>query len=623
MEKTVTVNRFGELSEAGQTAIQKKALNVYDHVIKIGSYIVNDDGIRYIIKDLWEKTIESKKEDEEDEIIIMALYDDLRYDYKDKEDRLSELLRGYRTSVWNGTIDELKAEARDFTINGVTEKDTLKSQEQGLMAFDKDMFERLKTDIVIKSDYIQCKMHMAEVLLKNKMYELRQKLEPMLKEVKRLKDIIWTIELYLGIEEDIQHLQSGNAASEEEPIRLLQERLYIDEEVGDPSNQGIDFNSIAKFHDWLLDFNDYLGYFNYELLLPYEKSVRIMRVRRYEKEYYRNDAFANRIANIPNKVTYLLIRNGENIYIIETDMQFGDKLFPAETELWDLREKILKENENVIRRNGREMDDEYRQEIVTETMKEATDIYKRNLIIMQGLVDRTEVFGKLFGKVNLMSGDAINKGQIEFIYDADKTNFVEDGKETFADKLKQSQENIGHGSRVYTTGAGEFLRWYENEHREPSGPSSGVYSLEKKKCGSLTYLFLPDDTVWYRDSWGYWDSKKRTKRESFIPNKRSMVDVDMFDHRDIDWLESMFYDRKLRKNYLDNMVLLQGLVDFKKKEFEEETPFAQMIQSHCNVDYDTAMDAIFWWKTKNKHKRALSKDDVKALRMIKKYLKND
>ena len=58
--------------------------------------------------------------------------------------------------------------------------------------------------------------------------------------------------------EDIIQIQKGNKADQKTKISLRQQVLFMDEEVGDPSGEGLDFDRIEEFDDWLTKDKNYL-----------------------------------------------------------------------------------------------------------------------------------------------------------------------------------------------------------------------------------------------------------------------------------------------------------------------------------------------------------------------------
>lgn len=78
--------------------------------------------------------------------------------------------------------------------------------------------------------------------------------------------------------------------------------------------------------------------------------------------------------------------------------------------------------------------------------------------------------------------------------------------------------------------------------------------------------------------------------------------------------------------------ILESILVIKRQEREAEAPFIEMILDECcraglteakAPEFRKQVEqAVLWWKTKNKWKRALTVDEPKALRMIVRYLKN-
>jgi hypothetical protein len=635
MSEKVEIQVYGQdtqLTPQQEKLVEDVLLKRYNRIAKVGDYLLDSDGLYGRITGFVLKEHPEKEKDER--WTVQYKIEGIRY----KGESQVEERYMHKYTPWSGTLEELKEQARKMMLGEIPkEKPAGEQNPQGLMSFDKETFTTLKRDLVLRNQEMKSKMTMMKALLENKMYQLRQVIEPLQAEIARVTKIIWTIELYLGIREDIELIQDGKEASIDEPIHFMQERLYMDEEVGDPTNDGLDFNNIEDFFQWLKKFNEYFQYHNYKLLLPYEKSVRIMKVRRNDKNY--NDPWVNFRMNQLNEITVLLIRNGERIYCIQTDMDFGDKLFPMESELMDLRDKILKDTENVLSRNGRKMDDEYREEIVKDKMTGVVDKYKRNLIIMQGLIDRTEVFGKLFGIVNIMNTSALTKGQVIFEYDADLRNQIGDGDMEFHKRFEQMRKEISKGTRVLWNekrsyyGKDEKDRFFR-EHRGyysigcyPRRPDDGLYELDsemydprysdRKMAERFFFHYLPTDEVFDEEERQY---RPRKKRSAYRVYENECVNPDFFSWRDIDWIEKMFHDRRLRKHYLQYMYDLKTLKEFKEKELEQEKPFAELLVNKTGKSIEEVMDAIHWWKTKNKYKRAITVDDAKAFRMIQKQL---
>ncbi|WP_028298878.1 hypothetical protein [Olivibacter sitiensis] len=202
-----------------------------------------------------------------------------------------------------------------------------------LMIIDKNLLIARKRELAKQSQFLDARRKYAKELLERRMDKMRGMLAAFTGQISKLNRLIYTIELYLGIKEELHQLQKGSWADVHDPICFRQRRLYMDVEVGNPldDGQGIDFQSIEVFDEWLLRKNSYWGKYNYELMLPETKGVVVFKVRRENKNYDPNP-FINHMMNAPNHMTYLLIRNGENIFRIYGDINIGQKLFPDQDE---------------------------------------------------------------------------------------------------------------------------------------------------------------------------------------------------------------------------------------------------------------------------------------------------
>lgn len=474
--------------------------------------------------------------------------------------------------------------------------------------------------------------------------------------IKRIEEVIYTIELYLGIKEDIVQIQKGKSADVSESIHFWQERLFMDEEVGDPDDDGLDFSNISDFDSWLLKYSTFYKKHNYELLIPQQKGLIVLRVRRNDKKYERNNPFLNSILNQENYKTYILIRNGTDVYRIWGDIIIN-KLFPDKERLaemktmweWLEKEELRKDNDNNIYIGKQDLNDvplEYKSKYgwssfdTYDEKKKLDDeafIYKQQFLMLQGLLDRTEVFYPIPERIQLMDTTAIDKGYVNFVYE-DKGNKIDDGKLTFSGWLKSLNKEITYGSRVlyvsqldrdYNYGKIDHRRLDkrfhgDNEYNLPKSPSTNIYSIEKYVTEDIEYKEITIEsletcpeyfkeyisetikynrfpvTTNYRDENGRFSSytvKKEFKAIFYNPedevrnwwnvyddgHKRKnrlsykIYDDDKFilnyDLISLDDIEYYLYDRKNRKDYLQRMPLLNELKNRRLDELKKENEF--------------------------------------------------
>jgi len=157
--------------------------------------------------------------------------------------------------------------------------------------------------------------------------------------VQEIDDRIFNVGLYAGLSEDIIEVRGGDPADISEKLHLMQRRLYMDEEcLLDYQAGGMDFDGIEEFDSWLAKSE------NADRILPFPRCVVAMRVRRSAKQRDWGGSLLRLFINIRlgelDGMTFLYIRNGERIYRMNCDLEFGEMLFPDRGE-FDLSEPMM------------------------------------------------------------------------------------------------------------------------------------------------------------------------------------------------------------------------------------------------------------------------------------------
>jgi len=155
---------------------------------------------------------------------------------------------------------------------------------------------------------------------------LQAKIGPMKGALERINDSIFNVSLYAGLTEDAVQCADGEPAGMGDKLHIMQRRLYMDEEcLLNYSAGGMEFKQISQFDAWLAKPE------NRDRLLPFPRTVTAFRVRRKEKERSVAriiDAFINFELAKADELTFIYIRNGDQVWRIDTDFDFGSKLFP-------------------------------------------------------------------------------------------------------------------------------------------------------------------------------------------------------------------------------------------------------------------------------------------------------
>jgi hypothetical protein len=290
----------------------------------------------------------------------------------------------------------------------------------------------------VKARKMACRIGRQKKDIEKKMEDLTEQLEKQKEslqaEIEKFQDIIrgkiktlYAIETYLGVYEEITRLASGSAASPDEPITVYQQKCYMDEEVGltevdgTQFSQGLDYENIEQFDSWITK--------RFKRYLYKEKSIMAWEVRRRDRDY--GDKWENNAKNPYNHQTYYLLRNGDNLYRIFSGVGTEETLYPTKEkmeEVFGLDEKWKSEGERV---------------------KRFYEKYLYVFIMLQGLVDRTDVFGTNFaGKIDFINPLRFNKEYIVLVRDAEPDNWLADGRPTWEEYKEANEKTITLGSRV-------------------------------------------------------------------------------------------------------------------------------------------------------------------------------
>ena len=138
---------------------------------------------------------------------------------------------------------------------------------------------------------------------------------------------IFNVELYAGLTEDIVCCRKGAPAPANERLRIMQRRLYMDEEcLLGYRHGGMEFKDIHRFDAWLSEPE------NLERILPFPRCMVAMRVRRLKKDREYDGSLMSAMVNFDlgelDRLTFLYVRNGERVYRLNCSLEFDELIFP-------------------------------------------------------------------------------------------------------------------------------------------------------------------------------------------------------------------------------------------------------------------------------------------------------
>lgn len=457
---------------------------------------------------------------------------------------------------------------------------------------------------------LKCYVEHKKSLLNEQLKSFNNQLSQYKSKIREINQMISMIELYCGIEEEVRTITVGQPASIDTKISIRQKILFMDEEcaisdVYGHLEDGFDYNNIDDFCSWLKDSH------NRDQVIPEQKAIVVLKPRRYNKDY--KNPYDNEVLNRYNRESYILIRNGENLYLIFTEnFYIYDAVFPSKDIAKKFFEKISTQD---FHKKFGEVD--YRS--ILERARTFT-------IFIQGVLDRTTLLHPIKENSNYFTGNA----NVEFIYDDD--NILSDGRLRYREWVREINKEIKVGSRIvfnkqqflmdyrYAVGYGECFKKYYREF--PEIPEDGIYEVSEIMTNEyygerICFKYKPGGQ-YYSFTGGY---KDRTIAVTFCARRSDnwIINYDQLELNDVDYYLNSRIDRPSYNNFIP---LLKTVRQQLVKEQQSEQLFIDLIMNNLKLDNkQIALDCITWWKYKNKIKRSIDKNDTLAYKMITNKIK--
>ena len=484
------------------------------------------------------------------------------------------------------------------------------------------------------SERIKNKMEEAQLVAKCMIEERKAQLDAMLhdmngylakvnEKVANLVKIITVLNLYTGATVDIHHIAEGDPAPKGEPLSMRQRILFMDEELCIHIDHEADYQDVNLFFDWLKDPA------NRDIIVPEPRCVVCLKPKRFPMNYRSGDAHYDAQRNIWNRHTYVVIRNGDNLWWFESeDLEVYEWAFPHDDFEESFAKRLQEETHSAFKDN------------ILNQRKNVTYRDTKYMMFLQGLIDqRQDLIGPTAKRLNLMKLQGIRLIR-------DDENLIGTGRKPWKEFRDEKNTLIRRGTRIlYVAGpcwsdsykrrptpcSGQFVRYYSNEWSMPSFPGTGLYSADEIevvhhydhgqpvmiKHPRLVFKYLPGDEVFDRTEYEYRQRKQRVSWE-FDP-----CYVLNYDAVSIEELQGYLEDRTLRTEFASMIPILVEMRRHKVAEQKDEEAFKTLLsdtilrESDMSVTGKAMDEAIAWWKEKVIFTRALRCDDEKAWKMIK------
>jgi len=419
-----------------------------------------------------------------------------------------------------------------------------------------------------------------------------------------IEDRIFSVELYAGLVETVTLIKDGEPAALTDKIHLFQRKAYMDEEcLAQYETGGMEFKNLRDFDKWLARPS------NMERLLPFPRSMLAFQVRRKEKEreWENLRGFLGMLeAAKSDKFTYLYFRNGEKLYRLSTEIEFGEKLFPdmerskLSGKVWakmfaddvkklvsdDEYQEIVRKEEEEERKiaempeterhwhhywpEAKDYEPFTRESVhyddISKFIKGEADKHNRLVLILQGLLDRSTTFHPHppwqlwqdggFGQAltlvyddtrALAPGDALDfLAYQKSLNDKLEPGSITVGQEDHWERVEAERESKRMDSNWRT----QSRDWRPTKYRPEGDPGPGKVArvtrvTRSKKGGSLVATF-----AWARskrrDSWRGDDEDKTVPCSIAVPASR-LLNVSAYKPGDF---KKFFSDPRTRADYL-------------------------------------------------------------------------
>ena len=454
-----------------------------------------------------------------------------------------------------------------------------------------------------------------ESAMKRELERVREVMSPLERAVKQLQQGLFSINLYLGRDEEIVLLRDGGSAPAEQPITLRQMLLFMDEEIAAALPEGGFMpHDIEEFDQWLL-----ADPANLDQVLPETKGIVALRPRRKRPR----DGWHSNAEAQENLRTYWLVRNGERVYRTVTLLELEDRVLPYSDEI----ERLF-----MRRRAGGQVEpmrpgsNEWEQAQNAAADRERT--YLRVGLVLEGLLHRTPIFHPLpDAGVSFLDPRDVAAGKVRYITDAE--GLLGTGQESFEDWRRRLAEELRPGMRIVL---GPGLREYNYDKRQGNDrlsptianlPKVGaLYTLETRGHGrdwmteqsgtSFQFRYREGERYVGDGAWGGGEFREPKRRASATVYAHDEF-VLPFDLATVEDMQRFLRSRTDRHHYEEMFPILKAAIAAKHRETEVEEPFRVMLAGvlarENGITVEQAQqdipDLVDWWKLKNHVHRPL------------------
>lgn len=251
-----------------------------------------------------------------------------------------------------------------------------------------------------------------------------------------------TLNLFIGKDVVVETIRTGEEAARDVPLTLYQRKLVVEEELSvfETVSESFDFRRLKDFTKALKRYPELVAQ-----ICPSPRGVVLMMTLRNGRDY--EDAWLNYRMNQENLRAFLLVRNGENVYLVEspiTTHERAETLFPSDKEMAEIFESGYFEKRPLTLKDVAYSEHYQR-------WKSQALHYRRFLVLLAGLDRRLKLFGEFYEErdQSLFVSEWFQKKYMRFVHDADGKGMMPDeNRPSFKEWLEGRNRYLRSGSRV-------------------------------------------------------------------------------------------------------------------------------------------------------------------------------
>lgn len=501
-------------------------------------------------------------------------------------------------------------------------------------------FEAQRSWITRKTEDLKAEMDLVAAYQSEKVNTTLAAISQETSRAEGLLQNVKTMRLFLGEDMSVTGILDGPGADPSEPLTFMQRMLFLDEEI-------IVNSLLEGFSDDQMDpenladiFNDNFGLV--ERMLPFPRCAAIVRVRRHSRTL---DAQEMDIVQIfealqiaeADKRVHILVRDGQRLHMVTADdvTSRAERFFPSRAEidaLFHTRSYLGRETREILPDNV-----DYAE--AREKHDERALSYKRFLILLWGLHERTDIFGPFMDKGANWLAATTHDTRFRFVHDEEDA--LEDGRPDVATYITNLNAGMAHGSRA--------LVYWKNAFDGENAPALCDITRDRivMKAGvalrheiSQTLITAQNGRLFgkapaLRDSYNKpireFDANVRLAQPASLtpeyPDRAPAIScaegVLCLDHCRLEDVTYYIESRAARRQYLRFAHLLNAAHEtLTSDRAQAEILAGQMDIESAGLDFSTFDSALHLWRSGNKWRWPQSSAARKKILTIAKHIAN-